>query len=117
MFEHHDQPQLDSPAYRRRVARHGRIAFTLILVSLGIGMAGFRWLASLSWWRAYLNAAMLLGGMGPVDTEFNGPLGTLFAGVYALFAGLVFLAAGAVLLAPMVHRWLHRLHLEESRGR
>jgi hypothetical protein len=55
--------------------------------------------------------------MGPVDTDFHGPLGTLFAGVYALFAGLVFLAAGAVFLAPMLHRWLHRLHLEESGGR
>jgi hypothetical protein len=114
VFEPHHEPLLDPPAYRRRVARHGRIALTLVLVSLGIGMAGFHWLASLRWWDAYLNAAMLLGGMGPVDTDFHGPLGTLFAGVYALFAGLVFLAAGAVFLAPMLHRWLHRLHLEES---
>jgi hypothetical protein len=114
VFESHTEPMLDQPSFRRRVARHGRIAFSLIAISLAIGMAGFHWLASESWLDAYLNSAMLLGGMGPVGS-IEGAGGKLFAGLYALFAGLVFLAAGAVFLAPILHRWLHRLHLEEAR--
>jgi hypothetical protein len=113
MFESHTEPLIDRPLFRKRVARHGRIALSLVATSLAIGMAGFHWLAGESWLDAYLNSAMLLGGMGPVGT-IEGPVGKLFAGVYALFAGLVFLAAGAVFLAPIVHRWLHRLHLEET---
>jgi len=113
MFESHTEPMLDRPAFRKRMARHGRIALWLVAISLAIGMAGFHWLAAQSWLDAYLNSAMLLGGMGPVGT-IERPVGKLFAGVYALFAGLVFLAAGAVFLAPIVHRWLHRLHLEET---
>jgi hypothetical protein len=113
MFETHAEPLLEPWAFRRRVARHGRIALLLVLASLTIGMGGFHWLAAQSWLDAYLNSAMLLGGMGPVGA-IEGPLGKLFAGIYALFAGLVFLAAGAVFLAPIVHRWLHKLHLEET---
>jgi hypothetical protein len=117
MFERHTEPLIDRPSFRKRVARHGRIALSLVATSLAIGMAGFHWLAAESWLDAYLNSAMLLGGMGPVGT-IERPVGKLFAGLYALFAGLVFLAAGAVFLAPIVHRWLHRLHLEETgRGR
>jgi hypothetical protein len=113
MFEHHTDPLLESRAFRRRVARHGRIAFTVIAVSLAIGMAGFHWFAGQHWLDAYLNSAMLLGGMGPVGA-IEHPVGKLFAGLYSLFAGLVFLGAGAVFLAPIVHRWLHRLHLSET---
>jgi hypothetical protein len=113
VFETHTEPLLEPRAFRRRVGRHGRIAFGLVATSLGIGMAGFHWLAEESWLDAYLNATMLLGGMGPVGS-IERPIGKLFAGLYALFAGLVFLASGAVFLAPIVHRWLHRLHLEEA---
>lgn len=116
MFESHAEPLLESGAFRRRVARHGKIALILVLISLGIGMAGFHWLAGESWLDSYLNSSMLLGGMGPVG-PIGRPLGKLFAGLYALYAGLVFLAAGAVFLAPIVHRWLHRLHLEEAQHR
>jgi hypothetical protein len=116
MFETHHEPLLEQPVFRRRVARHGRLAFSLVATSLAIGIAGFHWLAGESWLDAYLNSAMLLGGMGPVGT-IEGPLGKLFAGAYALFAGLVFLGAGAVFLVPIVHRWLHKLHLEETAHR
>ncbi|MEP7325310.1 MAG: hypothetical protein ABI836_05110, partial [Gemmatimonadota bacterium] len=68
---------------------------------------------SLPWRDAFENAAMLLGGMGPVNTPTTNE-GKLFAGFYALYAGLVFLVVAAILLTPMVHRIMHKLHWEES---
>jgi hypothetical protein len=92
---------------------HGAIATTLIIVSLVIGMFGYVFYEQLSWTDAFLNAAMLLGGMGPVNAPRTEG-GKLFAGCYALFAGLVFIAIAAVVLAPVIHRILHRFHWEDS---
>jgi hypothetical protein len=83
-------------------------------VSLLIGMIGYVYLEGLSWLDAFLNAAMLLGGMGPIHSPST-PGGKLFAGVYALYAGLVFLVGAGVLAAPIVHRALHTLHWDETR--
>jgi hypothetical protein len=94
---------------------YGAYAGLLLLVSLGIGVAGFHWLAGQSDLDALLNAAMLLGGMGPVGT-IQGTAGKLFGAIYALYAGLVFIASAAVAFAPVIHRLIHRLHLEESEG-
>ena len=80
--------------------------------SLGLGMAGYRYFEQLSPIDGFLNSAMLLGGMGPVDPPKT-PGGKLFAGFYALYAGLVFLLAAGVIAAPVVHRALHRFHLED----
>ena len=91
--------------------RHAAAAFSLLLLSLGIGMAGYAYFEDLAWRDAFLNAAMLLGGMGPVNAPVT-PGGKLFAGCYALYAGLVFLIVAALLLAPAVHRTLHRFHWE-----
>ena len=94
-----------------RLAHSGIIALALIAVSLFIGMAGYHNFESLSWMDAFLNASMLLGGMGPVHTPATFG-GKLFAGLYALYCGLaVFLVAG-VILAPIAHRILHRFHVE-----
>jgi hypothetical protein len=77
-------------------------------------MAGYRHYERLPWLDAFLNAAMLLGGMGPVeDPQTAG--GKLFAGLYALYAGLVFLVATAIILAPVVHRLLHKFHWEATK--
>lgn len=79
--------------------------------SLALGMAGYAYFEDLAWRDAFLNAAMLLGGMGPVESpRTNG--GKLFAGFYALYAGLVFLVSVAVVMAPVVHRLLHKFHWE-----
>ena len=94
-----------------RLVRHAAAASTLILLSLGLGMGGYMFFEGLAWRDAFLNAAMLLGGMGPVDAPAS-PGGKLFAGAYALYAGLVFLVALAVALTPVVHRVLHTFHWE-----
>jgi hypothetical protein len=75
-------------------------------------MAGYHDLEGLPWVDAFLNASMLLGGMGPVDMPHTVG-GKLFAGLYALYSGMLFLVLAAILLAPVFHRVLHRFHLED----
>ena len=88
---------------------HFAVATALVLGSLLIGMAGYAHYEGLAWRDAFLNAAMLLGGMGPVEVPRTEG-GKLFAGLYALYAGLVFLVAVGIVLAPLVHRLLHKFH-------
>ncbi|HXM82998.1 MAG TPA: hypothetical protein VN929_13845 [Burkholderiales bacterium] len=114
MYEHRRSPLLPARLYYIRLARHAALALAILLVSLGAGMAGYSYFEGLGWRDAFLNSAMLLGGMGPVDAPQT-PGGKLFAGFYALYAGLVFLVTGGILLAPIVHRLLHRFHLEERK--
>jgi hypothetical protein len=113
MYESHHQPPLDRQRFAHRVLRHLAAAIGLLLASLAIGMLGYVLFERLSWIDAFLNAAMLLGGMGPV----NAPLthaGKLFAGLYALYAGLVFLLMAALIFTPLLHRVLHRFHWNEK---
>jgi hypothetical protein len=109
MYESRLQPPLTRLAFLGRLLRHFAVATLLIALSLGAGMAGYMHYERLAWREAFLNAAMLLGGMGPVDPPRT-DAGKLFAGFYALYAGLVFLIVAGVLLAPVVHRVLHRFH-------
>jgi len=94
-----------------RMASHFAVAAILLVLSLLVGMWGYERYENLLWRDAFLNAAMLLGGMGPVDDPKTDE-GKLFAGFYALYAGLAFLVVAGLLLAPVVHRVLHRLHWE-----
>ena len=111
MYEHRIHRPLTRAEFARRLARHAAFAIVLTLVSLAIGMAGYMYFEDLPWRDAFLNAAMLMGGMGPVDAPKTSG-GKLFAGCYALYAGLVFLIIAGLLLAPVVHRILHRFHWE-----
>ena len=111
MFEHRNDKLLPRAAFLRRFMGFGAVALGLVAFSLLLGMAGYHWFEKLSWLDAFLNAAMLLGGMGPVD-DIKTPAGKLFAGCYALYSGLVIITAAGVLAAPLVHRFLHRFHLE-----
>jgi hypothetical protein len=95
----------------RRLARNILIAAGLIASSLVLGMCGYHGLEGLTWLDSFLNASMILAGMGPVG-ELHTSGGKLFAGCYAIFSGVVFLTMAAVLFAPVVHRFLHRMHLE-----
>jgi hypothetical protein len=112
-YERRSQRPLERRYFAGRMLAHVAVAMVLLGVSLLIGMAGYVRFEHLSWTDAFLNAAMLLGGMGPVDAPHT-EAGKLFAGFYALFAGLVFLAAAGVAVAPIVHRVLHRFHWEDA---
>jgi hypothetical protein len=93
--------------------RHLAVVLGLLIVSLFAGMCGYVYFESLSWTDAFLNAAMLLGGMGPVNNPMT-ESGKIFAGLYALYAGIVFLVGAGIIAAPVAHRLLHRFHLEVS---
>lgn len=110
-YEHRSQPLLPRRHYLRRLAWHGLLGLALILASLAIGILGYHILEGLSWLDSLLNASMILGGMGPVN-ELHSNAGKLFASFYSLFAGIVFLIIAGILVAPVVHRFLHRLHME-----
>jgi hypothetical protein len=111
MFEHHTQPMATQAEFARRMLRFGLFAVGIILFSLCIGIFGYHYLESLSWIDSLLNASMILGGMGPVDT-LKTNAGKVFASFYALYSGIVLLASVGVLAAPAFHRFMHRFHLE-----
>ena len=112
-YERRGQQLLGWRHFSGRMLAHVAVAIGLMGVSLLIGMEGYVGFERLTWTDAFLNSAMLLGGMGPVDAPRTEG-GKLFAGVYALFAGLVFLAAAGVSVAPIIHRALHRFHMDDS---
>ncbi len=113
MFEHRKEPLLPRRAFYARLARSGCVAGIIILVSLTLGMAGYHYLEHLSWLDAFVNASMILSGMGPLAQLQTEP-GKVFAGCYALFSGLAFLSAVGVVLAPIFHRFIHKFHLESD---
>jgi sterol desaturase/sphingolipid hydroxylase (fatty acid hydroxylase superfamily) len=110
-FERRNEPLLPRVRFLARLARSVSIAVVFVAVSLVVGMTGYHVLEGLSWIDSFLNAAMLLGGMGPVDNPqtFGGKL---FAGLYALYCGLVVIVSAGIILAPLAHRILHRFHAE-----
>lgn len=110
-YEHHRKPMASRAVFLRRVIANVMVALLLIGFSLALGMAGYRFTEHMDWLDAYLNAAMLLGGMGPV-TPIESEAGRLFAGTYALYCGLVVVITAGVILAPILHRVLHALHVE-----
>jgi hypothetical protein len=111
VYEARHQQLLSRARFAQRLAQHALWGIVLLGISLLIGMAGYRILERLDWPDAFLNAAMLLGGMGPVNPPTTVG-GKIFAGVYALYAGLVFLVTVGVVLAPVLHRLLHKFHAE-----
>lgn len=113
MYETRLHPPLPIARFLRRLAIHALFLGILIVGSLALGMAGYAYYEHLPWRDGFLNSAMLLGGMGPVDAPHtNG--GKLFAGFYALYAGLVFIIGFGVVLAPVVHRMMHKFHWDQK---
>ncbi len=110
-FERRNEPLLARRHYYRRLARHGAMAAGLLLAGILTGMTGYHFLEGQRWTDAFANAAMIISGMGPLD-PIRTPAGRIFAGVYAIFSGVAFLTTVGILLAPVVHRALHRFHLE-----
>jgi len=112
VFEHKSEPLLSHRDFLGRVARSVLAGALLVALSLLAGMVGYHTFEQLEWIDAFLNAAMLLGGMGPA-AELKTGGGKLFAGLYALYCGLVVIIVAGIVLAPVAHRVLHRFHLEE----
>ena len=112
-FEQRDEPLLPVPAFYTRLLRGLVLGFALIGGSLGIGVVGYHAIAGLGWIDSILNASMILTGMGPVD-HMDSAAAKLFASAYAIFSGVAFLSSVGVLFAPIVHRFMHRFHLESD---
>jgi hypothetical protein len=115
MYERHSHRLLAWPAFLRRAFKHVLWGVVIILAGTGIGTLGYHQLASLHWIDAFLNASMILSGMGPVD-RLETTAAKLFASVYALFSGLVFIGVAGVLAAPWVHRVFHWMHIDASKS-
>jgi len=112
-FEHREDTPISGRRFLLRMIRCSAIAGGIVCSSLAIGIGGYHWIGGLGWLDAFLNASMILGGMGPVDPMPN-DAGKIFSGCYALFSGLVFIALAGFLVAPVAHRVLHRFHYEED---
>jgi hypothetical protein len=111
MFERYHQRLLPRRAFASRVFRYVAFDLALLAISLGLGTLGYHLCAGFVWIDAFLNASMILTGMGPVGDLTTAPA-KLFASCYALFSGVVFVALVGVVVAPLAHRFLHRFHLE-----
>jgi hypothetical protein len=101
------------PAFLQRAVTHVIVGTVGIVVAVGIGTIGYHITAGLPWVDAFLNASMILAGMGPVD-RLETTVAKIFAALYALFSGLVFIALMGIVLAPWAHRVMHVLHIAES---
>lgn len=114
MFEHVSRPVLPRQQFLSRLMRAVLLGIGLILVSLAIGMAGYlHFFPKLDWADAFVNTAMILSGMGPLATpETTGA--KIFSGCYALYSGLMLVMCAGVVFAPLVHRFLHKLHADED---
>ena len=112
-YERRHHTLLPWPAFMARLSRNFFFALALVSGSLLIGMLGYHLFEARGWMDSFLNASMLLGGMGPVWIPQTGA-GKLFAGLYALYAGLAVLMIASLMLAPLVHRMLHRFHAEDE---
>lgn len=112
-FEHRSKPLIPKQDFVKRQLRFFLYALILLGFSLGIGMVGYKWCTGMPWMDAFLNASMILTGMGPIAV-MESPGAKFFAGVYALFSGVIFLTTVAVMFAPLVHRLLHLMHIDEA---
>jgi hypothetical protein len=111
VYESSSQPMISRRAFFRRLGLHVLLALAITVVSLVVGMLGYMALGGLSLVDAFLNATMILGGMGPVDV-LHSDSAKVFAGVYALFSGFILLGVAGVILSPIFHRLLHAFHID-----
>jgi hypothetical protein len=113
MYENRKERPIPRAMFLARLLVHLLAAVALLAISLAIGMWGYEYFEGLEWRDAFLNSAMLLGGMGPVDPPKK-DAAKLFAGIYALYAGLVFIVTAALVFTPILHRLLHRFHWDDK---
>ncbi len=114
-FEHKNEPIASKRTYNRRIMRYFWMSFTLLIGSLGVGMLGYKFIVGVGGWDdAFLNASMILTGMGPM-IDPNLQLSTaakIFSGLYAIYSGVAFLSSIALFFTPIVHRFFHLMHVD-----
>jgi hypothetical protein len=112
-FEHKNQPLATKQTYVFRQILYAAYAFGIISISLAIGTFGYQYFDQLSTLDGFYNASMILTGMGPVNPMVS-PAAKIFSSLYAVFSGVAFLTTISILLSPAIHRFLHRLHIDEK---
>lgn len=112
-FEKKHQPLATKRVFLQRLLKYALYAFLILALSLAIGTIGYRLYAAISWVDAFLNAAMILTGMGPV-TAMPSDGAKLFSAFYAIYSGVAFLTTISILFAPIIHRFLHLMHVEDN---
>lgn len=112
-YESYSEPMISKRAFLVRLAKHFLLALGTLALWLAVGVAGYAWLGHLKLVDAFLNAAMIAGGMGPVDV-LPDDSAKIFAGIYAIVSGVVIIAAAGIVLTPVLHRVLHTLHLDDE---
>ncbi|MEP6615421.1 MAG: hypothetical protein ABJA57_02530 [Ginsengibacter sp.] len=111
MFEHKSKPLAPLSVYYRRIVKNLVLGGLILLVCLAIGILGYHYTGKIPWLDSLHNASMILSGMGPV-ANITTVCGKVFSSFYALFSGVVFITNIGVIMAPVAHRFLHKLHLE-----
>ena len=114
-FEHKNEPVASPRTYRRRLLRYFWMAFGLLMGSLAMGMLGYKYIVHVKGWDdAFLNASMILTGMGPIIDEHldMGPAAKIFSGLYAIYSGVAFLSSIGLFFTPILHRFLHLMHVD-----
>ena len=112
-LEHRRQKVVPFSQFLVRLARFGVFALLLIFISVVIGTVGYRYFGELAWLDSFYMACMILTGMGPVS-EMKSDTAKIFSSFYALYSGVAFLSVTAVFFAPVIHRLLHILHVEDD---
>jgi hypothetical protein len=114
MYEKHNEPLISTRKFIYRLLKNVVIGCIAIGFALMIGMVGYHYTENMSWVDAFLNASMILSGMGPVEMlKTTG--GKIFAGSYALFSGLAFILIMGMILAPVIHRFFHYYHVNTEK--
>lgn len=113
MYEPKSEPPISRSRFIERITLHVTLSALILVLSLILGMVGYEHFEHLAWRDAFLNASMLLGGMGPVNSPQT-DAGKIFAGLYALYSGLVFLVVVAIIITPVVHRIMHKFHWSQD---
>lgn len=111
MYEHRRSKLATTKQFKQRLLKTGLFSVLLFGLSLTLGVFGYHYIAGLGWVDSFLNASMILGGMGPVDALKN-DASKIFAGFYSLFSGVAFLSGMAIFLTPVLHRFLHKFHID-----
>jgi hypothetical protein len=113
MYENKRQKLAPKHVFYKRLFRNALFAFVIMFICLLIGVIGYHYSCDATWLDSLHNASMILSGMGPV-IEIKTTSGKWFSSIYALFSGIAFITNIGVLIAPVAHRFFHKLHLEEK---